>query len=577
MNLHAIYHMAEVPYAYGKNDEALIVRIRVAKDDMSQIVILYKDRYEKKHMPFKQNNMIKKESTDLFDFYETELMVDEKRFRYIFELHDQAGEVMYYGENGLSKTLLEPKEKGNFQFPYLCEQDLLEGVDWGREGVVYQIFPDRFCKGDDSKDPADVMAWGEAPTAKNVFGGDLEGIIKKIDYLEDLGIDIIYMTPIFESSSNHKYNTKDYYKIDPQFGDINKIKQLVALAHTRGMKIVLDAVFNHSGDDFFAFEDVVKNGEASPYKDWFYIEDYPVIKRPVTNYRTFATSHRYMPKLRTSNPQVREYLLDVAKYWIEEIGIDGWRLDVCDEVDHYFWREFRKVVKGVNPNALIIGEIMHESTSFLKGDQLDTIMNYPFKEALTDFFAKENITAQEFESRLAMQRASYMHGVNYQMWNLIDSHDTARFLTECKGDVLSLRLAAAFQFTYIGTPYIYYGTEIGMEGKDDPDCRRCMIWSEENQNKELHTLFKNLIAMRKTHQTLVYGEYESVYQKDGIVGFKRFDNQAEIYVFLNNNKESKQIPMPQQGKYVDLYTNNIHVINENIELEPMGFRVLKAE
>ncbi len=575
MNLHAIYHLTEAPYAYAKDEETLIVRIRVAKNDMSQVIVLYKDRYESQDEPFRKRPMIKKESTKLFDFYEAELHVDEKRFRYVFELYKQAGGIMYYGEHGVSESLMVPKEKGNFQFPYLCEQDILEGVSWASEGLVYQIFPDRFHKGNPSRDRGDLAAWGDMPERHKIFGGDIEGIIQKLDYIEDLGVDIIYMTPIFESSTDHKYNTKDYYKIDPQFGDLETVKKLVKKAHARGIRIVLDAVFNHSGDDFFAFEDVVKNGAASLYKEWYYIHDYPVVKRPITNYRTFATNIVRMPKFRTSHPKVRDYLLDVAKYWIEEIGIDGWRLDVCDEVDHYFWREFRKVVKGVKPDALIIGEIMHESVSFLKGDQLDTIMNYPFKEVVTDFFAKGTITVEEFESRLAMQRASYMKAVNYQMWNLIDSHDTPRFLTECKGDVEALKLAIAFQFTYIGTPYIYYGTEIGMEGGDDPDCRRCMMWSEEDQNKDLYFFVKRLNVTRKNHKALVYGEYKNIYQKEGVIAFKRFDHESQIYVFMNNTKENKKIPVSEQASYQDLYTNEIHVINEHIELGPMAFKILK--
>lgn len=575
MNLHAIYHSTEAPYAYGKNLDVLVVRIRTAKDDMNKVTILYKDRYEKEEAPYQEQNMVKKESTILFDFYEAELQLDEKRFRYIFKLEDHNEDIIYYAERGFSKTLLTPKEKGNFQFPYLCEQDILEGVKWGAEGVVYQIFPDRFYNGDPSNDPKGVKSWGEKPTTTNMFGGDLEGIIQKLDYLEDLGVDIIYMTPIFESSSNHKYNTKNYYKIDPQFGNIDTIKELVKKAHAKDMKVILDAVFNHSGNDFFAFQDVINNGVGSLYKDWFYIKDYPVVQDPVVNYRTFGTNLAYMPKFKTSNPQVREYLLDVAKYWIEEIGIDGWRLDVCDEVDHYFWREFRKVVKEVNPKALIIGEIMHESVSFLKGDQLDSIMNYPFKEAVTDFFAKKEISAQEFEDMLATQRASYMHEVNRQMWNLVDSHDTMRFATECQGDIKSIKLAAAFQFSYIGTPYIYYGGEIGMEGANDPDCRRCMIWEEEHQNKDVYDTFKKLIQMRKEYKTLVYGEYQSLYTEDNVVGFRRFDKETEIYSFFNNNEEEKIISLPLRGDYIELYTKEKVKLDNKICINPMEFRILK--
>ncbi len=575
MNLHAVQHLTEAPYAYGKNHDTLVIRIRVAKNDMSNVTIMYKDRYDEPEIPFTKKTMIKKESTDLFDFYEVELSLETKRFKYIFMLEDKNKKTMYYSEIGIMESLLKPKEKGNFQFAYLCEQDVLDEVYWGSEGVVYQIFPDRFYNGDKANDPNNTQAWGDKPTRENMFGGDLEGIIQKLDYLEDLGVDIIYMTPVFESSSNHKYNTKDYYKIDPQFGDTAKMKELVDKAHARGMKVVLDAVFNHSGDDFFAFEDVIEKGEKSPYKDWFYVEEFPVVQEPLVNYRTFGNNNAYMPKFRTSNKEVRQYLLEVARYWIKEVGIDGWRLDVCDEVDHYFWRQFRDAVKEINQETLVIGEIMHESSSFLKGDQLDSIMNYPFKDAVTDFFAKDSIKAEEFESRLAMHRATYMHTINRQMWNLVDSHDTVRFATECESDEKRIILATAFQFAYIGTPYIYYGGEIGMEGGPDPDCRRCMIWDEKEQNRDLYNTFKQLISIRKDNKTLVYGEYNSIYHTNNVIGFKRFDEQATIYAFFNNNDETTTIGCPLEGEYLNLYTRKTTVFSGKIDMEPMSFYILK--
>ena len=218
-----------------------------------------------------------------------------------------------------------------------------------------------------------------------------------------MGIDLIYLTPIFKSTSNHKYNTADYYDIDPHFGTVELVKELVDKCHERGIRIVFDAVFNHSGSDFFAFEDLLKNQENSKYKDWFFPDEYPVSLDKI-NYYTFANNVKHMPKLNTSNPEVKDYLLKVGEYWVKEIGIDGWRLDVCDEVDHEFWRAFRKRIKEVNKDAVIVGEIQHEAVSFLNGDELDSIMNYPFKGALVDFFARRSINEKEFDNIITMNR-----------------------------------------------------------------------------------------------------------------------------------------------------------------------------
>ncbi len=233
------------------------------------------------------------------------------------------------------------------------------------------------------------------------------------------------------------------------------------------MKVIFDAVFNHSGSDFFAFEDLLQKQEASKYKDWYFIDSYPVSTGKVTYY-TFGDDVSSMPKLNTHNKEVREYLLKVGEYWVKEMGIDGWRLDVCDEVDHDFWRAFNKVVKEANKDAVIIGEIHHEASSFLKGDQMDSIMNYPFKFALVDFFANRSISVEQFDDILSFNRTLYMNSITRQLWNLMDSHDTKRFLTECNGNVDRMKLAIAFQFCYQGVPYIYYGDEIGLNGADDP-------------------------------------------------------------------------------------------------------------
>jgi cyclomaltodextrinase / maltogenic alpha-amylase / neopullulanase len=576
MNKHAIYHVTDIPYAYGIDENTLLVRVRTAKGDIKNAVIYYKDRYDWQN-PFKTKTMILAEVDELFDYYEVEISVEESRYRYYFELLDNSGERIFLTERGMFKQLREPKEQGAFQFAYLNPADIYKSPAWAQEGIVYQIFPDRFSNGDKSNDPEGTIDWGEPVTPSSMFGGDLQGVIDRLDYLKDLGVNLLYLTPIFQSSTNHKYNTRDYFAVDPTFGDTEKAKELVDKCHERGMRIVFDAVFNHSGDDFFAFEDVVRNGEQSKYRDWFYIKDFPVDKQKV-NYLTFANDVWSMPKLNTNNPEVVEYLLKVAEYWVKEIGIDGWRLDVCDEVDHAFWREFRKTVKKANHDALIIGEIMHESSAWLRGDQLDSIMNYPFKHLSIDFFAKRIINAEEFDSGLTDNRVIYMKKINSNMFNLIDSHDTARFLTEAEEKIERLKLAAAFQYTYIGMPYIYYGDEVGMVGGNDPDCRRCMIWEEEDQNRDLYTFYKSLNRIRKENKALVYGDFKTIYKQGNVMAFRRNFNDEEILVLLNNNDGAHtMISNSITGSYIDLLENDSPVeLREKIELCGNEIRILKV-
>lgn len=462
----------------------------------------------------------------------------------------------------------------SFQFPYIAEEDLYEEEKWLQESIIYQIFPDRFCNGDNSKNIEGTLSWGKGKVnTKSMYGGDLRGVIEKLSYLKELGVNLIYLTPVFKSTTNHKYNTKDYFDIDPQFGTINEARELVEKAHNNGIKIIFDAVFNHSGSDFFAFKDLIKNQQQSKYKEWYFIDSWPV-SQAKDKYYTFANGCENMPKLNTNNEEVKEYLLSVGEYWIKEIGIDGWRLDVCDEVGHEFWRAFRKRIKKANKNTIIIGEIMHEANSFLKGDQLDGIMNYPFKNAIIDFFGKNIINAREFLDIMAENRVLYMDSIIRQMWNLIGSHDTKRIYNECEGNINKIKLAIAYQFLYIGVPYIYYGDEIGLDGEDDPDNRKCMIWDEENQNKDLLNFYKMMIKLRKANKELIYGDFEEIYCKNDLLAFKRVLKDTNILVLFNNSDKDEAIELNLNCKGTNLITGEIEKINK-VKLDKKSFAVFK--
>lgn len=573
MNKHAVYHITETPYAYGKDLNTLVLRIRTAKGDVLKCNIHYKSRYNFQD-PYYVKEMKIAAQADLYDYFEAEVSVKRNRYRYYFELVDTSNNTIYFDERGFRKNAPPLEQSSAFQFAYLAEGDIYKESTWLQESVVYQIFLERFNNGDKSNDPKNTAKWGSQVKTNSSFGGDLQGVIEKLDYLGDLGINLIYLTPIFKSSSNHKYNTTDYYDIDPEFGTLSIAKNLIKKCHEKGIKIIFDAVFNHSGSDFFAFKDVLDNQENSKYKDWYFIDSYPVDTQNVTYY-TFGDGISHMPKLNTHNKDVRDYLLKVGEYWVKEIGIDGWRLDVCDEVDHDFWRAFSKVVKSANKDAIIIGEIMHEANSFLKGDQLDSIMNYPFKFALVDFFGNRTISAEKFHDILSFNRTLYMRSITSQLWNLIGSHDTKRFLTECDDNVDRIKLAIIFQFCYQGVPYIYYGDEVGLNGGDDPQCRKCMIWDEGKQNKELFNLYKTMIRIRKNNKALIYGDYKTIYCENNVLVFKRSYEGKSILIAINNSDEEYNIKPPLGSTAVDIFTSEKTQLNNGLILEPMKFKIFK--
>ncbi|GBF10617.1 alpha-glycosidase [Tepidibacillus sp. HK-1] len=573
MLLESIFHQPYGSFAFPIDGHTLRIRIRAKKGDVEQVTVLHGDRYQpiEHDVPLR---MKKVASDDLFDYFSCDLPSKTRRIRYTFYLEANGSEV-WYGDKGIAN---ERVAVGDFQFPFINEQDLFEVPEWVKKGIVYQIFPERFANGNTKNDPENVEPWGGKPTPHNFFGGDLEGMIEKLPYLDDLGVNVIYMTPVFESPSNHKYNTTDYYKIDPHFGDLDTVKKLVKESHKRGIRVIFDAVFNHCGYDFFAFQDVVKNGEKSKYKDWFYIESFPIVTEPHPNYETFANDVWTMPKLKTSNPEVKEYLLNVARYWIEEAGIDGWRLDVANEVDHDFWRVFRKVVREANPEALIIGEIWHDSAPWLEGDQYDSVMNYLFREAIFDFFARRNIGVSTLDARLAKARMKYRDQANYAMFNLIDSHDTERFLTSVGEKEELLRLAALFQMTYIGMPMVYYGTEIGMTGKNDPDCRKTYVWDEKEQNRDLFDYYKKLIQIRKSNLELTHGDVETVLidEINQVYAFARNYEGKSAVVVINSLQKEQEVEIPvakKTGKVKDLLTKETYPVKDGkVKVKLAGYQ-----
>lgn len=355
----AIYHRPKNNFAYAYDGSTLHIRLRTKKGDAEQVQLIHGDPYhwtvleEGASWNVQKAAMKKSGSDSLFDYWFIAIKPPYRRLRYGFELKS-GEETLIYTEEGFFDEIKVDDTAYYFCFPFLNPADLFEAPEWVKDTVWYQIFPERFANGNTALNPPNTVAWGsEPPAVNNFFGGDFQGVIDNLDYLAELGITGIYFTPIFKAASNHKYDTINYLEIDPQFGDKETFKLLVKKCHERGIRVMLDAVFNHSGYYFPPFQDVLEKGEYSPYADWFHIREFPVQDSNPPNYDAFAFE-RTMPKLRTENREVQNYLLQVARYWIEEFNIDGWRLDVANEVDHAFWRKFREVVKAAKPDAIFL-------------------------------------------------------------------------------------------------------------------------------------------------------------------------------------------------------------------------------
>lgn len=549
MNKYAICHIADSSYCFPISENEMVLRLRTGKDDIACAEVLYESKYVIGETQ-KRAVMKKAYIGEIFDFYEVKLQLEDTRLAYVFYVND--GEKNYYfSEDGVTETYDFTIGFYNFfQYPYINKADIMECVPWMKAATFYQIFVDRFYQGDKEKDTSYINCkWGDIPTPKSFAGGDLKGIIEKLDYIEGLGCNTIYLTPVFQSISNHKYDISDYYKVDEQFGCNQDLKKLVEMAHKKGMRVVLDAVFNHCSDETSQFQDVLEKGKDSEYFDWFVIEGDKVSEER-NNYECFAAC-TYMPKWNTSNEEVQQYLIDIGTHYLLEYDIDGWRLDVSDEISHDFWRRFRKAVKKEKKDAVIIGENWHDANSYLRGDQYDSIMNYSFTKLCLDYFATETKNAKEAGWKLNEILMRNTDTVNQMMLNLLDSHDTHRFFKEVGKDRQKMKAAICLLYFFPGVPCIFYGTEILTEGGYDPDCRRCMDWSKTNfegEFKDVYSLLKNLALLRRKYNfsdSVVWiGEKEDMLVVEHTIG----ENIISLYINLTDTiKELQGVEVQAQN------------------------------
>ena len=527
-------------FAHAIDERRIVFRLRAAKDNLTRCRLFYGDTACRVNpVLFTPVEMERVAATDLFDWFEVTLTSPYRRVCYYFELTSGEETVLYYGDLFYDRVVGERSEY--YKLPYNRREDIADVPNWLKNAVIYNIFPDSFASGrhEISCLPCEKRLAGSPVYGK--LGGTIAGICENLDYIAGLGCNCIYLNPIFAAGEYHKYDLLDYYRIDPCFGSNEDFRALVLKCHARGMRVIIDGVFNHCGWNFFAFQDVVKNGEASRYRDWFYELKFPVV-RPETgdeipNYECFAYE-RLMPKLNTGNPEVRAYFQEVGTYWITQYDIDGWRLDVADEVDHRFWMDFCRVTKAVKPDVAIIGEIWQSAPFWLDGRMFDSSMNYDMMKHCKLFFARGDIDAVAFDARVTDMRMRYRKNLTDGQLNLLDSHDVPRFLSVCGEDVRRYRLAVLFLLTFPGAPSIFYGDEQGITGLLESDYRAPMRFQES----ELTAFFRKGIALRNALSCLRTGEFRTRLTEGGLYAFERFDAQSRVVVALNAQDRAAALP-----------------------------------
>ena len=557
MNLCAINHTPISKDAYISGPGKLTIRIRTERNDITGCRLWYGDRVCVKNpievFPLEMEQIA---SDQLFDYFEADIETEFTRICYYFELMDKNGRKIFYSEYGFSEIMTCSRTQ-YFQYPFLHHDDAIVMPEWTKSMVMYHIFPDSFASGKRQIDRIGktfLSEDGKEIVTRN--GGTLRGIIENLDYIKSLHVNCLYLNPVFEAASYHKYDTIDYKKVDPCFGTMDDLKELVQLCHENHIRVILDGVFNHCGSRFAPFQDVLKNGRNSRFFKWFYRVETPVRYEENPNYETYAYV-KEMPKLDTSNPEVQKYFCDVGRFWIRETDIDGWRLDVANEINHDFWRAFRKAVKKEKPDAFLIGEIWEDSTVWLRGDQFDSTMNYSFCYNCREFFAEKSITVSEFDEKMQHMYLRYPEMVSQVQMNFLDTHDVPRFLSYCKGNKRKLRLAVFYMMTAMGIPSVFYGDEMGCEGVTEAEYRMPMPWQDGDY--DLKSYYARLMEVRNAEPALQSGKYRTVYcdNVSGIYAFLRKKDDDEILVILNNSDRESSFSLPeefQNRQWKDLIT-----------------------
>lgn len=534
MDLAAIFHEARTPMCCMTDPETLQITLRTGRE-VERAELICADPYEAGIAGGEeawQGRRIAMEpwlELEHHQLWRIVLKPPFRRLRYVFAL-TQAQEQWYCYEDGLRPNLQLDGRVQCFQMPWMNPADCIAPPDWVRHTVWYQVYPDRFCRGGSGRPGA--LPWRHGPvTNAERFGGDLAGIAQKLPYLAGLGVNGLYLNPIFAARSFHKYDTIDYTRVDPDFGTEADLQELVRQAHANGIRVMLDAVFNHCGPGFAPWRDVVEKGPDSAWRDWFFVNRWPVEEGRTDDGRYFSFSfHGGMPKLNTNHPAVQDYLIGLCEDWVRRYDIDGLRFDVGNEISHAFLRRLRVRLKALKPDLYLLGEIWHDAPAWLEGDEYDAVMHYPLQSAVRRFFEDESLPARAFGWQAGRCLAAYAPQVSAAQFTLLDSHDTIRLRSRVRSeDEFWQQLAALF--TLPGSPCVYYGTELALEGGRDPDCRRCMPWDEPDTDAGRARLdaMRSLIALRRTEPDLQGSEVTFCPGSGRLVRYRR----GSVEVCLN--------------------------------------------
>lgn len=576
INREAILHIPLSQYAFADAENKLTIRIRTKKDNIESCILYYGDRAcECTPITFEALPMKRVAKDEYFDYYEVTFITSYSRVCYYFKLENKKEWTYFYSDRftkemadfELDGTILEGRSE-YYQYPYILKSEILDVPEWFKTAVVYNIFPDSFaCSKKEPPNGKKSMKLESGKESKSRLGGTIDGITQNLDYIQELGFDCIYLNPIFTAGEYHKYDTLDYYHIDPCLGTEEGFKNLVDEIHKRNMKIIIDGVFNHCSWKFFAFEDAIKNGKESKYFDWFYDLNLPFTQveeeGDKSQYACFAYE-RKMPKLNTANLEVQRYFKAVGVYWLKHYQVDGWRLDVANEIDREFWRVFRRAVKLQNKEAILIGEVWENAQTWLKGDAFDSTMNYDFRRICRDYLVGDKKNAILLAKQLEQMRLRYPTNIVRGQLNLLDSHDVPRFMSLCKGDERMWRLACILLMLFEGVPSLFYGDEQGICGITENEYRSPMVWG---QNPKLCVFVQRIIEIRKKYidATCSYQVLWDEMNHD-MFAFERKNDKGSLHVIFNLSKKTLKY---QKNAETELLVSS----KGKKDLEPFGYRI----
>ena len=588
-------HLGHYDFRFDFNDKKYFSisrdgtgRIRVhSQKNISKLWILLEDE------DFRPIELRKYAETDRFIFWGTQIQFRSSvaKFSFAATTDDQLN--IYLGTSGIA-NFISPSEKWIYDSNTFHRHTI---PDWVYGGVMYQVFPERFANGDSSINPKNSVEWGSTPTRLDFQGGDLYGVIQNLDHIESLGVNIVYLNPIFLSTSTHKYDSWDHFKVEPSLGGDDALRELIKECHNRDIKIILDCSLNHVHPRHFGFQDLVKNGEKSKYKEWFTVFDYPVrfIHRPHLYSNTYKVGwdgneeeyKRYldktfeetmvpveirdddgpivepsfkawwgvpdMPKVNFENKDARKWALDVTKYWIENFDIDGWRMDVAKELDFSFWKDFRDIAYGTKEDVLLISEIFGDTSQWLQGDRFDGTMNYSFRETMTDYFATKRINNKEFADSLANLYSMYSFEALSSCQNLLSSHDVKRFLNRSGNNEDGILGAIFLQTTFPGIAGIYYGDEVGLGGADDPFNREPFPWHDQAcWNMTILEFTRTMMHIKNSNPIFKYGRFELLDDTEDVVIFRRILQDESLICIVNRDRSTKDITISTNAHSIDV-------------------------